>query len=113
MLPERVASKRREWLRCVSHEAPCSVCIHREKEYYEKVMSIPECFIRLLTDLLVRSRIHQEHAEQHDMAGDAACLGIVYLNGGFGSDLVSFDVEKAKLISPSDRQISTESTYLT
>lgn len=113
MLPELISRKRRERLRCVSHETPRSVCVHCKQKYYEKMVSIPEGLVRLLTNLLMGSRVHHEHAKQHDMAGDAARLSIVYLNGGFGPDLVSFDVEKAMLVIPLDPDISNGSTYFT
>lgn len=58
-------------------------------------MHVVERFEGLLPDLGVRGRVHQEHAEKHDVAGDAAGLGVENLYGGFGAEEGALDVEEA------------------
>jgi hypothetical protein len=51
------------------------------------MMRVPEGLVRLPPDLMMSSGVHQKHAEEHDMASDAARLGVVNLNGSLRSDL--------------------------
>ena len=59
------------------------------------MVCVPECFQRLRPYLVVRSGVHAKHTNKHDMAGNPPSLGIKYLNSGFWSDLIQFDVEEA------------------
>jgi len=59
------------------------------------MVRVPEGLIRLLTDFVMGSGVHHEHAEEHDVAGDAACLSVLDLDCSFGSDLVPFNIEEA------------------
>lgn len=59
------------------------------------MMCVPERFVGLLSDLLVRGRVDQHHAQEHYVACNAACLLVMHLNRRFRPDLVSFDIEKA------------------
>ena len=79
----------------VAHEAAGGVGVEGEEEGDEEVVRVPECFERLLPDLGVGGGVHEEHAEEHDVAGDAADLGVVDLDRGDGADLGLFDVEEA------------------
>lgn len=44
---------------------------------------------------MVRSGVHEQHAEEHDMARNTARLGVVNLDGKHWSNLGSLDVEEA------------------
>jgi hypothetical protein len=57
-------------------------------------MRIPESFKRLLTNFRVRGSVHQEHAQKHNVASDAACLGVVYLDSSLLTNLRLFDIEE-------------------
>lgn len=73
--------------------------VHSEEERNEQVMCVPESLKRLLTDLCVSSRVHEKHAQEHDMPRDATSFGVVDLNGCNFSDLSLLDVEEADSIS--------------
>lgn len=62
-------------------------------------MSVPKRLVRLLPYLRMGSSEHEEHAEEHHMARDAACLGIMDLYCRSRSDLRSLDIEEANMIS--------------
>ena len=93
--PEVVAGEGGEGEFGVAHEAAGGVGVEGEKEGNEEVVRVPERFEGLLPDLGVRGGVHEEHAEEHDVAGDAAGLGVVDFDGGDGADLGLFDVEEA------------------
>lgn len=59
------------------------------------MVGVPEGLERLLTNSVVRSCVHEKHAEQHDVAGDTARLSVVDLQGEDRSDLRYLDVEEA------------------
>ena len=59
------------------------------------MMGIPESLKRLLSDTVVGSGIHQNHAEQHDVTSDTTRLGIMNLNGSDGSNLRLLNIEEA------------------
>jgi hypothetical protein len=42
----------------------------------------------------VGRRVHQQHDEEHDVAGEAAGFGVVYLPRRFRADLGTFDVDE-------------------
>ena len=63
----------------------------------EQVMRVPERLEGLLPDLRMRGRIHEEHAQEHDVAGDAAGLRIVDLESDLWPNLGFLDVEEAGL----------------
>ena len=62
------------------------------------MMGVPEGLKGLLPDPVMCCRVHEEHAQEHDVAGDASGLGVVYLYGCLGPDLRSFDVEKVDVM---------------
>ena len=98
MTPEPFASKRTIRLSAISDEAPGRVRVHGQQERDEEVMRVPKRLIALLSDLGVRRRVHEQHAEQHDVSGDAAGLGIVDLHGGLAADLRALDVEEVDVV---------------
>lgn len=80
MVPELLTRKRGYRIGCISHETTRSVGVQSQHEGNKQVVCIPEAFESLLADTMVGSGIYQHHAEKHDMAGDTACSGKVYLN---------------------------------
>jgi hypothetical protein len=99
VVPELSSGEGREWLNSVTHETSCGMGVHSEEERNEQVMCVPESLKRLLTDLCVSSRVHEKHAQEHDMPRDATSFGVVDLNGCNFSDLSLLDVEEADSIS--------------
>lgn len=99
MGPELLASERREGLRRVSHEAACCMGVHAQQERDEQVVRVPERLERLTSYAIMSGRVHQEHAQKHDMPGDAASLGVVYLHRGLWSDLVALNIEEVDVVS--------------
>lgn len=95
MLPEDLAGERRESVGGVTDEAAHSVRVHAQKEGDEQVVSVPERLERLLSNSVVSSRVHQQHAEKHHVAGNSTGLGVVDLKRQHGSDLRPLNVEKA------------------
>jgi hypothetical protein len=73
--------------------------IHSEEEGDEQVMRVPEGLEGLLTDLCMRSRIHQKHTEKHDVSCDTTCFGVVDLDGCDFSDLSPLDIEETDAVS--------------
>ena len=63
------------------------------------MVGVPECLIGLFANIGVGSSEHHKHAEEHDMARNAACLGIVYLYCCLRSYLISLNIEEAGNIS--------------
>lgn len=63
------------------------------------MVSIPKCLERLLPYLCVSSGEHEQHAKKHDMARNAARLGIMNLYCCSRSELISFYVEETMNIS--------------
>lgn len=103
VLPEDVAGKRREAEGRVTDEAANSVGVHAQKERNKQVVRVPERLERLLANSVVRSRVHEKHAKEHDVARNAAGLSIMDLEGEYWSNLGSLDVEEAaKGVSPGE-----------
>lgn len=73
--------------------------VQSEEEGNKQVVAIPERLEGLLPDAVMRGSVHEEHAEQHDMTGDATRLGVVDLDCRDWTDLRLFDVEEASLLS--------------
>lgn len=73
--------------------------VHAEQERHEQMMSVPEGLEGLLSDPVVGRGVHEEHAEQHDVARDASCLCVVDLEGDLGSDLALLYVVEAMMVS--------------
>jgi hypothetical protein len=63
MIPEFLASEWGERFCGVTHEASGSMGIESQEEGNEKMMRIPEGFVGLLADTMMRSGIHQEHTK--------------------------------------------------
>ena len=82
----------------VANEAACGVGVHGEEEGDEEVVSVPEGFEGLLTDLVVCGGVHEEHTEEHDVASDTASLGVVNLDSSFRPDLTTLHVEEIHVV---------------
>lgn len=95
MLPVLVAGEWREAVGCVADEAADCMGVQGEEEGDEKMVHVPKRLERLLPDPVVRRRVHEEHAEEHDMASDATRLSIVDLQSRHRANLRLLDVEKA------------------
>lgn len=61
-------------------------------------MGIPEGLEGLLSNAMMGGRVHQKHAKQHDVAGDATGLGIVNLESGDGANLRLLNVEEVDIM---------------
>lgn len=96
MRPEDVPGEWRERVGTVTHETANCVRVKPEDERDKQVVGVPEGLERLLADSVVCSRVHQKHAEKHDMAGDTARLSVMDLQGENRSDLCYLDVEEAR-----------------
>ena len=96
--PEILAGERGVRLDTVANEAARGVRVHCQQEGDKEVVCVPESLIALLSDLCMRSGEHEEHTQEHDMAGDAASLHVVNLHSGFGSHERAFDVEEVDIV---------------
>jgi hypothetical protein len=95
VLPVLVSGEGGEALGGVAHKASDRVGIEGQEEGDEEVVGVPKRLEGLLPDAVVRRGVHQEHAQKHDMAGDATGLSVVNLNSGDGANLRLFDVVEA------------------
>ena len=73
--------------------------IHAQQERDEQVVRIPEGLERLLPDPMVGRCVHEQHAQQHDVARDSSSLCIVDLNRGLRSNLVLLDIKEVDVVS--------------
>lgn len=69
--------------------------VQAEEEGDEEVVRVPEGLEGLLPDPVVRRRVHQQHAEEHDVTRDTTRLRVVNLEGRDGANLRLLDVEEA------------------
>ena len=82
------------------------------------MMRIPESFERLLSNLVVGSSVHQQHAEKHDVTGNAARLCVMNFNSQLWPYLRLFYVEEARQpmladTTPADLGETGEAAHLT
>lgn len=87
VVPERCTVKGGVGCLGIANEAPRGMGVESKEEGNEEMMCVPERLVRLLPDLGVGGRKHQQHAQEHYMPCDATHLGVVYLYGGFLPDL--------------------------
>lgn len=73
--------------RSVANETSSGMAIETEHEEEREVVRIPEGLEALVADLVVRRGIHEEHNQEHKMAGDASCLLVVNVQGEDRTDL--------------------------
>lgn len=62
------------------------------------MVGIPESFERLLTYTRMGGRIHEKHAQQHNVASNAACLSVVNLERANRTDLCLLNIEKVDVM---------------
>lgn len=98
MLPENLTGERRERSSRIADEAADGVRVHAQQERDEEVVSVPKGLKRLLSNSVVGSRVHEQHAKKHHVAGDSTRLGVVNLERQDRSNLCPLNVEKARLI---------------
>lgn len=96
--PVLFTSERREGIDRVSNEATSRVRVEGKEEGDEQVMSIPKRLKRLLANAGMRSRVHEHHTQQHNVTSNAACLGVVDLDGADGTNLSLFDIVKVDIV---------------
>ena len=73
--------------------------VHAKKEGDEEVVGVPESLERLLSNLVMSSCVHEQHAQEHDMTGDSSRLSVVNLNGRNRANLGALDVEEVDIVS--------------
>jgi hypothetical protein len=95
VLPKGLSGEWRYRINSVADETAGSVRVHGQQKGDEEVVGIPKGLERLSPDLAMSGGIHEEHAEKHDMSGNAASFGIENLNSGLVSDLRPLNVEEA------------------
>ena len=71
----------------VTDEASGGMGVETEHEEERKVVRVPESLEALIANLVVRSGVHEEHDEEHEVAGDASRLGVMNVKCNFGADL--------------------------
>jgi hypothetical protein len=103
MRPEALAGEWRVGVGAIPHEAAGGVRVHGEQERDEEVVGVVEGLERLLAHLRVRGRVHEKHAQQHDVAGDATGLRVVDLDSRLRAHLRALDVVEAVLLATVNR----------
>ena len=85
----RIKRERRDviWINRVTNKTAGGVRVEPNHEEECEVMGVPERFKALVTNFVVRCRIHQKHDEQHKVPCDTASLGVMNLQGNFLADL--------------------------
>lgn len=94
VFPEWFTGKRRVGICRVTHKATDSVRVHTQQEGDEKVVCVPECLKGLLANSVMGRGVHEQHAEEHNVASDAARLGVMDLNRKERSYLGPLNVEE-------------------
>jgi len=74
-------------IRTVTHKASGGIRIKGNHEKESQVMCVPEGLETLITNLLVRSRVHNGHHKKHEMIGNSTSLRIVNLNRELRAEL--------------------------
>jgi len=95
VVPVFLARERRDRVGCVPDEAAHGVGVKTEEERDEEVVRIPESLERLLSDFVVSRRVHEQHAEQHNVARHTAGLLVVDVKSIARSKLSPLDVVEA------------------
>ena len=123
VVPERLVGKGRVRMGIVTHEAAAGMGVEAKHEDDEQVVGVPESLEGLVPDLAVGSvaplsarlragRVgqhrseeaggnargeHEQHAQEHDMAGNAAGIAVVDYQCRLGPHLGLFNIEEAAL----------------
>jgi len=75
------------------------VGVETQHEGDEEVVGIPEGLERLLADLGVGGGIHEEHAQEHDVAGDTAGVHVMDLYSERRAELGPFDIVEVDVVT--------------
>lgn len=62
------------------------------------MVGVPKCLKALLSDLRMRRRVHQQHAQEHDMPRYSSGFGVVDLDGCLRPDLIPLHVEEVDIM---------------
>src|SRR5437660_1697174 len=77
MGPEIITGEGGEGLWRISHEAAGGMSVEGEEEDESQVVGVPESLEALVANLVVRGGVHQQHAEEHDVASDTTGFGVM------------------------------------
>jgi len=88
----------REWRNAVSHETSRCMGVEAQHEDDEQMVGVPKGLEALLADHFVRSCIHEQHTQQHDMTSDATCLSVVDIQCRLRADLRFFYVKEVDVV---------------
>jgi hypothetical protein len=95
MFPVLVAGEWRDGVGCVTNETANRVGVEGEEERDEQMVRVPERLERLLPDTVMRRCVHQEHAQEHHVAGNTTRLNVVDLHRRDWPNLSLFDIVEA------------------
>ena len=87
--------------------------IKAKQEGDEQMMRVPESLKRLLADHTMRSGVHQEHTQKHNMASDSTSFSVVDLDCSNRTKLIFLNIEEAVTELTGDIYLSRIKTYLT
>lgn len=96
--PKLLPGKWRKSIGCITNEAANGVRVESQEEGDEQMMRVPKGLERLLTDTSMSSGIHEQHAEEHHVAGDTARLRVVNLQGDNGTELFHLYIVEVDIV---------------
>lgn len=82
----------------VTDEASHGVGVKTEHEEEREVVGVPEGLETLLANFVCRSRVHEDHDQEHDVTGEATRLPIVDIKSISRTDLSALDVDKVDIV---------------
>ena len=65
--------------------------VETDHEEEREVVRVPEGLEALVTDLVVRGGVHEDHDEKHEVAADATRLGVVNVESDLRTNLCRGD----------------------
>lgn len=86
------------WKSRSTYEAADGVGVETDHEEEGEMMSVPKRLEALLADFVVRSAVHDNHDEEHDMSGYSGRLAVVNVEGVSRSELTSLDIDKVDIM---------------
>lgn len=99
--PPCLVSKAVTWLyiQCVTDKASSSVRVQAQEEKECEVMRVPESFKALVANLVMGSRVHEQHKQQHGMTCDSSSFGVMDLPSfEITSQVCLFDIEEIDIM---------------
>ena len=100
------------WVDRIAHKATSSMGKESHQEEKGKVMGVPEHLKCLMTDLMMSSRIHQEHDEKHKVSCYASSLSVVNLLGKLSPQFLTRHVGLATINEMKRMNIRARSTVM-